>query len=448
MDTILLVDDDETVLVSQKDLLNLHGSRRIIVSQTAAGARDILEHNDISLAILDLTLGQESGIDLLRWVREQSPETVVLVMTGASEVPLAVECMRSGAYDFLVKGSDAGRLPAVVSNALSHRQARLENKHLRTAVRQSEPERPDVFKDFISVNPVIRRIFVYLEAVARTPDPILVTGETGVGKELIAQAIQRASGLSGGFIALNLGGLDDVTVSDTLFGHVKGAFTGASGVREGLIRKARGGTLFLDEFAEISPETQVKLLRLIDTGEFLPLGSDSVETSEARLVLATNRDLKAEVEQGSFRRDLFYRITRHWVTIPPLRERPDDIALLLQHLMYRHASRLYRDPVAIPDTVTQALRSHDLLGNVRELEQLVVNALIHGAWQLDDHHEKADIRPAVLFGQTLPTPRQAIEALLYEAEKRYPNNRTRAAEAIGLSPQAYANRLRRIEAPE
>ena len=455
MDTILLVDDDEKVLVGQKDLLNLHGFRRIMLSQTATEARETIGQTDVALAIVDLTLREESGIELLRWIRAHSTDTVVLVMTGASEVSLAVECMRSGAYDFLVKGSDAGRLPAAVSNALAHRRAELENVHLRSALTQAGPENPEVFHEFVTVNPGVRKLFVYAEAVARTPDPILITGETGVGKELVARAIHAASGLRGEFVALNLGGLDDETVADTLFGHEKGAFTSAAGARGGLIRKANGGTLFLDEFAEISLETQVKLLRLIDAGEFLPLGSDVIHQSKARLVLATNRDLKQEVDQGIFRRDLFYRITGHWVTIPPLRDRPDDIPLILEHLMNLLSRRLGRSPLPLPEHLIAQVQQMNLPGNVRELEQLVINALIHGEWHVADDAPQENDSPgqpanspeenqAIVFGPRLPTPPQAIEALLQEAERRYPNNRTRAAASVGLSPQAYANRLKRI----
>ncbi|TVQ24284.1 MAG: sigma-54-dependent Fis family transcriptional regulator [Spirochaetaceae bacterium] len=459
MDTILLVDDDEKVLISQKDLLNLHGFRRIMVSQTAAEARRILDDNDIALAIIDLTLHEESGIELLRWIRGNSTDTVVLVVTGASDVSIAVECMRSGAYDFLIKGSDTGRLPSTVSNAIAHRRATMENAHLRNALSRAEPDHPEVFHEFISTNPVIRRIFVYIEAVARTPDPILITGETGVGKELIARAVHRASGLRGDFVAVNLGGLDDETVSDTLFGHVKGAFTSASGARDGLIRKAAGGTLFLDEFAEISAETQVKLLRLIDAGEFMPLGSDAVHQSQARLVFATNRDLQHEVEQGVFRKDLFFRITSHWVTIPPLRERPEDVRPLLEHLMKRHATRLYTEPIAVPEDMVEMLGTQTFAGNVRELEQIVVNALIHGSWNTEGFRSSissgdtrigdADINEhQIAFGATLPTPAQAVEAVLREADRRFPNNRSRAAAEIGLTPQAFANRWKRMDHPD
>lgn len=464
MDTVLLVDDEPQILKSQRELLALHGFSRIMEAETAAEARARFESSDVALVLLDLTLKQESGLALLEWIRESSPDTAVIVVTAASDISMAVRCMRAGAYDFLVKGNDAGRLPAAVGNALSHRQSRMENSRLRTALVRSTPAHPEVFDDFVSESPAIRHIFVYLEAVAGTPDPMLITGETGVGKELVARAIHTASGRDGPFVAVNLGGLDDHTIFDTLFGHVKGAFTGADAAREGLVRRAAAGTLFLDEFAEISTEAQVKLLRLLDSGEFMALGGDRTLTSTARMIFATNRDLKSDMGSGRLRQDLFFRISNHWVTIPPLRDRPEDIEPLLRHLMKRHARRLAREAAPVSEDTIEALRSLPLPGNVRELEQYVINALVHGTWGLDPRGrreilgargtgrgsepgletESGNGGAAVVFGTELPTPADAIAALLREADRRYPNNRAKAAAAVGLSPQAFANRWKRI----
>ncbi|MGM0675590.1 MAG: sigma-54-dependent transcriptional regulator, partial [Spirochaetota bacterium] len=444
MDTILLVDDEERVLVSQKELLELHGFRRIMLARGCTEARRILSTNEISMAIVDLTLHEESGMELLAWIKTECPDTVILVVTGASDISLAVQCMRSGAYDFLVKGADTGRLPSAVSNALAHRNTQLENRRLRNVLVRSDPDHPESFKEFVSRSSAIRRIFVYLEAVAKTPDPVLLTGETGVGKEVIARAIHIASGRRGDFVAVNLGGLDNQTLSDTLFGHTRGAFTGASGARDGLVRKAAGGTLFLDEFAEAAPETQVKLLRLIDVGEFMPIGSDKPLESKTRLVLATNRDVEVGIEEGWFRRDLFYRISNHWVNIPPLRERPEDLEPILIHLMQRQSHRLDREPIPVDADTVERIKKMPLNGNTRELEQLVVHAILHGRWDIR-HQPHTDVfetdmsgrhrlngETSIVFGSRLPTPAEAIEELLREADRRFPNNRTRAAGEIGL----------------
>jgi DNA-binding NtrC family response regulator len=551
MDMILLIDDEQAVLDGQLNLLRLNGYTSVVTARTGAEAKDACRTHPVALAILDLTLENESGLDLLRWFSEERPDVVVLVVTGASDVKLAVECMRAGAHDFLVKGTDTGRLPAAVRNAIEHRNVVRENERLRDAFVRKAPRNPDAFAGFVTVSDQMHRIFLYLDAIAPLPDPILITGETGVGKEVIARAIHAASGLTGPFVPVNLGGLDDHVVSDTLFGHQRGAYTGADKTRDGLIRTAAGGTLFLDEFAELAQESQTKLLRLLDSGEFMPLGSDRREHSEARILLATNRDLDTEITNGRFRKDLYYRVAAHRVHIPPLRQRPEDIKPILTHLMDLHSQRLGRNKLDLDDTLVGRLSQRSLAGNVRELEQLVLTALIDGRWnglrESDTernarevqathgtpHHAgdavrrqepaesaagrdarsahaadagprapaakaaapgnaqdteatgtpaetgatggaaptdapaeaaptaqsgSADAIPAgagsgltqaatqgpVRFGGSLPTPSEAVAELLKEANRRYPDNRSAAAAAVGLSAQAFANRWRRM----
>jgi DNA-binding NtrC family response regulator len=474
MDRILLIDDEQAVLDGQRRLLSLHGYSHVSTARSAQEARSAFSDGDVALAILDLALNGESGLQLLSWITAQWPETVVLVITGASDIKTAVECMRAGAYDFLVKGTDSNRIPAAVRNALEHRNALRENARLREALVKPELENPGAFSRFITDNEQVRRIFRYLEIVAPLSDPVLITGETGVGKEIVARAVHETSGREGRFVAVNLGGLDDHVVSDTLFGHLRGAFTGADSNREGLVKTASGGTLFLDEVAELSMESQVKLLRLLDSGEFLPLGADRAEHSSARVVLATNRDLEAAIEQGRFRRDLYFRISSHHARVPPLRERPEDIPPIVSHLANLHATRLGREEPELDPELVQRLRERRLPGNVRELDQLVMNAVITGEWQglragdrprtgqepespalestgagIDVAATKpppaVDTETRVAFGASLPTPAEAIEALLKEADRRFPNNRRKAAQAVGLSPQAFANRWRRME---
>lgn len=460
MESILLVDDEQAVLDGQEKLLKLNGFGAVRKARSAAAAREACQDEEFALAILDLTLAEESGLDLLRWMRDQSPETVLLVVTGASDLKVAVECMRAGAYDFLVKGSDTGRLAGAVRNALEHRNVKRENARLREALVSPSLRFPGAFENFVTVSDQMKRLFHYLEAVAPLPDPILITGETGVGKEVIARAVHAAGGSKGPFVPINLGGLDDHIVSDTLFGHVKGAFTGAEGAREGLIRVASGGTLFLDEFGELSQESQTKLLRLLDSGEYMPLGSDGNLISEARLVIATNRDLRREVKEGRFRQDLYYRISPHEIRIPPLRERPEDIEPILRHLMERHSERLGKTYLPPDKDFLHNLRRRSLSGNVRELEQLVLSALIDGRWSGQREEERGEtlqeeeafpgqvsdryVPGGIRFGTILPTPSEAVEALLREADRRFAGNRSEAAEAIGLSPQAFANRWRRM----
>ncbi len=458
METILLVDDEPGVLTAQRKLLKLNGFSEIKEANSTAAARTILAERQIDLILLDLTLPDESGQELLGEVRNNYPATAVIVVTGASDVTIAVNCMRMGAYDFLVKGSDSGRIPAAVRNALDHRRTLRENRLLREAFTRHAPQHPEAFQDFISTSDAVSRILVYLEALASLPDPLLITGETGVGKELVARGVHRASGRTGNFVPVNLGGLDDHVFSDTIFGHKRGAFTGADTARDGLVATAAEGTLFFDEIGEMPAESQARLLRFLDTGEFMRLGSDRPEYSRARIVCATNRNLEAEVETGRFRRDLYFRIATHTVRIPPLRERPADIPLIMRHLMDVNATRIGRPMVPIPDAVVATMEGLPLPGNVRELQHVVLRALIEGHWPGEIPNDvgiKSD-SPAVAtsetmsqtetvrFGPELPTPDQVLELLLREADRRHPESRTAAAGSIGLSPQAFANRWKRM----
>ncbi|MFW5826709.1 MAG: sigma-54-dependent transcriptional regulator [Alkalispirochaeta sp.] len=472
MERILLVDDELGVLTGQRNLLQLNGFSQIEEARTAEEARTILTREPIDLVLLDLTLPEESGQELLKEMADRYPDTAFIVVTGASDVTTAVHCMRIGAYDFLVKGTDSSRIPAAVRNALEHHKTRRENRLLREAFTRQEPRHPEAFEAFITTHPGTRRVLVYLEALSTIPDPLLISGETGVGKELIARGVHRASGRVGQFIAVNMGGLDDQVFSDTIFGHKKGAFTGADGARDGLITAAANGTLFLDEVGEMPPESQARLLRLLDTGEFLRLGSDRPEYSRARIIFATNRDLQQEVDAGTFRRDLFFRIATHHVEIPPLRDRPDDIAPIMRQLIDRHSSRLQRPAVPVSDAVIHHLTRHPLYGNVRELQQIALRALIDGSWTtaLPELPGSAPVtprksdwatpllatanapaatpsdtgEPSVRFGSTLPTPDETVRMLLLEADRRHPESRTAAAQSVGLSPQAFANRWKRM----
>lgn len=460
MERILLVDDEIGVLTGQRNLLQLNGFTHILEAQTAKDARAVLAREPIDLILLDLTLPEESGQELLKETTAAYPDTEVIVVTGASDVSTAVHCMRIGAYDFLVKGTDSSRIPAAVRNALDHVKTRRENRLLREAFTRHEPRHPEAFAEFITQDPGIRRVLVYLEALATIPDPLLISGETGVGKELIARGVHRASGRTGQFTAVNMGGLDDHVFSDTLFGHKKGAFTGADSSREGLVTATAEGTLFLDEVGEMPPESQARLLRLLDSGEFMRLGSDRPEYSRTRIIFATNRNLQQEVEAGTFRRDLFFRIATHHVEVAPLRDRPDDIPHIVQTLIDMHSSRIQRDPIPLSDEVIRNLQRLPLYGNVRELQQIVLRALLDGTWEtalpgISSGSQSAwltsaplampaEEAPLVQFGGALPTPDEVVRRLLLEADRRHPESRAAAAQAVGLSPQAFANRWKRM----
>ena len=448
-------DSLEGALAGQRNLLELNGFTAIRTAESLEAARTRLLEEPIALILLDLTLQRGSGITLLEEVRDQFPTTVVIVVTGGGDIATAVSCMRKGAYDFLLKGTDTGRLPSAVRNALEHRRVVAENALLREAFTDPAPRNPVAFTEFITQDEHVWRLFLYLEAVAVLSDPVLVTGETGVGKELVARGIHAQSGRSGKFVSVNLGGVDDHVFSDTLFGHRKGAYTGAEARRDGLVAQAAEGTLFFDEIGEMPMESQARLLRLLDTGEYFPLGTDTPAYSQARIVCATNRNLSEAVSAGEFRRDLYYRIATHHVAIPPLRDRPGDIRLIAKDVIHRESERLGRTTAYVPEQVMANLAQLPLPGNVRELHQVILRGLITEDWDGAIDPSKADGSaaekpspsglPLVTFGDVLPAPETLVDLLLLEADRRHPNSRSAAAAAIDLSPQAFANRWKRME---
>jgi DNA-binding NtrC family response regulator len=376
--------------------------------------------------------------------------------------------MREGAFDYLLKPVEDARLVSAVRHAIELRQARRENERLALALQGDGLEHPEAFRAIVTGSPSMHGIFRYVEAIAATPLPVLVTGETGVGKELVARALHALSGRSGAFVPVNAAGLDDTLFSDALFGHKRGGFTGADRDRAGLIEQAAGGTLFLDEIGDLVPASQVKLLRLLQEGRYYPIGSDVQKASDARVVVATNRDLAVLQEQGTFRRDLYYRLRSHHVHLPPLRRRREDIPLLIDHFLGKAAALLGRPRPTPPRELAALLDTYAFPGNVRELEGMINDAVSRhraGVLSLDSFREKIGPEAAafgdvpsrdeagagggaaagtgVAFGDTLPTLADIERLLIEEALRRAGGNQTTAACLLGLSRRALNNRLRR-----
>ncbi len=319
----------------------------------------------------------------------------------------------------------------------------------------------EAFAEIITRDQAMRAMFRYAEAIARSTHPVLITGETGTGKDLVARALHRLSGRSGEFVAVNVAGLDDTMFSDTLFGHTKGSYTGADRSRDGLIASAAEGTLFLDEIGDLTVASQVKLLRLLQDGTFYPLGADRPRQSRARVVVATNCDVVQAVSARTFRQDLYYRLRTHHLTLPPLRERAEDLPLLVTHFLKKAARTFGKPAPIVPLALHQLLNSYDFPGNVRELEAMVVDAVARhrGATLSLQSFKDASSgnRPAETgpradgtlrsmfesFPKQLPNFREAEEALLSEALRRADGNQGVAAAILGISRQAINQRLMR-----
>ncbi|HEX7151961.1 MAG TPA: sigma-54 dependent transcriptional regulator [Thermoanaerobaculia bacterium] len=367
--TILVVDDEEAVLNGVRRTLRAEGFDNVLMCRDPRDVEPLLENETVALILLDLMMPHISGQELLRRIAASHPEIPVIIVTAEQDVRTAVECMKSGAYDYLLKPAGAAELMAVIGRALEHRELREENARLRTKLLQQELAQPEQFDAIITVDPAMLGLFAYLEVIAGGSNPVLISGETGTGKELFARAVHNLSGRRGPFVAVNVAGLDDTMFSDTLFGHKPGAFTGATGTRKGMIETAGRGTLFLDEIGDLSEASQVKLLRVLQEREYQTLGDDGSKRLEARIVAATHQD------PAKLRRDLYFRLRAYHVRIPPLRERTGDLPSLVNHFVREASQDLGRKPPVVPERLYRLLSRYEFPGNVRELRALVFDAV-------------------------------------------------------------------------
>jgi two-component system, NtrC family, nitrogen regulation response regulator GlnG len=456
---ILLVDDEVQILRSTSLTLRTAGFAEVATLSDSREVLGFIKATPVAAALIDLNMPNMNGEILLASIKEHHPEVPVIILTAANEIELAVRCMRAGATDYLVKPVEKTRLISAVNRALETRELQQEISNLRASLLSRSIKNLDAFKHIVTDNESMASLFCYVEAISRTPQPVLITGETGTGKELFARAIHKASGRKGAFVAVTVSGLDDATFSDTLFGHKKGAFTGAEQKREGLIASAQNGTLFLDEIGDLSPQSQVKLLRMLQEREYYPLGDDQPKISNARIIVATNIDLNDALERGHFRQDLFYRLRPHHVHIPPLRDRIDDVPGLVELFAEKASAELGLPPPNIPAALYQLLQTYHFPGNVRELEGMVFDAVarlksstlsLHsfrqamGIQQTIDPPIPTEV-PTVGFEQRhpLPTLKQAEDALIREALHRAGDNQGIAANLLGITRQALNKRLLR-----
>ena len=354
-----------------------------------------------------------------------------------------------------MKTVEKDRLLTGIQHAFAIREIHQENHRLKR--RFLDPlEHPEVFNKFQTRSHKMRALFQYVEAIAGTSEPILITGESGVGKELFAKAIQQAHRPEGPMVAVNVAGLDDEHFSDTLFGHTRGAFTSADKERAGMIEKAGVGTLFLDEIGDLSQSSQVKLLRLLQEGEYFPLGSDTPRKAICAFIFATNQNLKRNQQDGFFRKDLFYRLNAHHLEIPALRDRKEDLPLLLETFFEEAAKSFGKPHPAIPKDLPGLLASYNFPGNVRELRAMVFNAIgLHKSHKLSLKLFKQALGSArekspssgdlqrVMFPDDLPTLEEVGMQAVEEAMRRAQGNVTTAANLLGITRQGLSKRLKK-----
>jgi DNA-binding NtrC family response regulator len=477
---VLILDDDRISRNRLELVLAESGIINTVSSEDPDFAADLVRNRKVELVLVNLSIHPAgSGPALVEDFIRISPQVPVIVIADAVSGEAVKRCMRAGAADYIALPIDEIHLRFSVWNALGGIEIKREVVALRTRIRGGTVQHPEVFEKIVTRNERMIELFIYIEAIAKSRQPVLLTGETGTGKELFAKAVHDASGRTGPFVAVNLGGLDDTVFADTLFGHRKGSYTGAESARGGLLREASGGTIFLDEIADLEPRSQVKLLRLLQDGEYYPLGSDASVRSGARVIAASARDLSAASRSGSFRADLFYRLQIHPILIPPLRSRKNDIPLLIGHFLEKSARVLDVPVPHVTQEQIDAFCAYDFPGNVRELESLI-HDFVAGAdiripgWAepglsigeggspscgepMPDRPvpsrpetdprlvpDRPGVEPIMVTGSVLPTLEEAEAALIRIAIGRNEGNVMAAARALGISRQTLYKKLKEM----
>ena len=440
---VLVVDDEVNIRNALVTMLEKKGYQ---VSGAGTGEEALQNLDDASadLVITDIRMPGIGGLEFLRRLKDKWPDTEVVVMTAFGSIDTAVEAMRQGAYDYLTKPIDRERFSVVVENALERHALASENKQLRDRL-----ETKTKFDHMVGESEAMLRVYDLVEMVADSDVTVLITGESGTGKELVARAIHHKSPRSGGpFITLNCGALPDNLFESELFGYEKGAFTGAVATKIGRFELADGGTLLLDEVGELSLKSQVDFLRVLETKEFRRLGGTKLIKVDTRILAATNRNLEMAVKQGEFREDLYYRLNVVPIRLPPLRERADDVPLLVDRYLAESSAQHHRGPKEVSREAMQLLRLYGWPGNIRQLrnlmERLVVtvkDATIQPAHLPEEiRASRDDARTMVI---TLGTALERIERDVIERTlKEVTNHREKASKLLGISPRTLQYKIK------
>lgn len=443
---VLVVDDEVNIREAMAAILGDEGYE-VGTAASVEQAVSALGGDYYQVVVSDMRMDGESGHDLLRWLREHCPETEMILLTAYGSVEGAVEAMKLGAYDYLCKPVDRRRLSMLIEKALEKQRLSMENRTLRRRLSVKEE-----FSNIIGNSGRIRQIFKVISEVAPTNATVLITGESGTGKELVARAIHnRGNRRDGPFVTLNCGALPDTLLESELFGYEKGAFTGAAGMRMGRIEMASGGTLFLDEVGDMTQKTQVDLLRVLQERELRRLGGAKVIKVDVRFIAATNKELAAEIAQKRFREDLYYRLNVVPITMPALRERKEDIPVLVQAFLEEFCGLHQKELKKIADRTMDLMLHYAWPGNVRELRNAVERMVLLAR---TDTLEPRDLPSPINRNQesrpeiTLPLDQSLEEiekAVIHNVFSRITRNRRMAAQLLGISLRALHYKIRRFQ---
>ncbi|HSM15833.1 MAG TPA: sigma-54 dependent transcriptional regulator [Gemmatimonadales bacterium] len=447
--SVLVIDDESAILDTLRILLKKEGFE-VVTAQGGKAGLDQIRAGVHDLILSDVRMPQVTGIDILQASREQDPMTPVILMTAQASLQTAISAVNQGAYYYLQKPFANDELVAILRRACEFRQVRVENKQLKQEIQRrdrSSHSRPiGKSKRFIDV-------LKLAEQIAPTDSTVLIQGESGTGKEVVARYLHNLSiRADGPFLSINCGALPENLLESELFGHVKGSFTGAVRDKQGLFAAARGGTFFLDEVGEMPPSLQIKLLRVLQEREVIPVGATEAIPVDVRIIAATNRDLEEEVRRGNFRSDLFYRLNVIALHLPQLRERRDDLLLLIEWFLQRVANEGDGEPKALSADALDAMLVYDWPGNVRELENALEHAVVLTRGNLIEptalperitrRRKEPLVAERSFRNPTLDVIERAYIMYVLQAEG---GNKTRAAEALGIDPSTLYRKLSRYE---
>jgi DNA-binding NtrC family response regulator len=439
---ILIIDDDPGLAEVILMLLTGEGYRVEHAATVRAGLAQVAA-SEFDLVITDLKLPDGTGVEAIRPIKEIRGDLPIILMTSYSSVESAIDALRNGAVDYIIKPFDNADFLHAVERALNERRMLRENAILKRTLKKVKTD-----LEIIGTSEGIRRVTELMRKVAPSDASVLIRGESGTGKELVAVGIHNASPRADGpFIPINCGAIPAELLESELFGHAKGSFTGATHTTEGLIREAHGGTLFLDEISELAPALQVKLLRVLQEREVRPVGGKQVYQVDVRVIAASNKDLKQAMQAGQFREDLYYRLNVIGISVPPLRERADDVQLLAQHFIDRHSRRMGKRIRAMGKDLAEFLGKYSWPGNVRELDNLIERAVILADSETLTSKDLADMlpaaarQPAFAAGDNRPL---SVEDYMREMVERYQDryNEIELANMLGIGRKALWMRRR------
>ena len=434
--SILIVDDEESV---RDSLLNwfIEDGYSVECAENAKAALHLLEDREFDIILADIKMPGMDGMEMHRRIRALNRDSIVIIMTAFASVDTAVQALKDGAFDYITKPFDPDDLSHLIRNAAAQISLKSENETLKKRVTSLEN-----IDDLIGKSEAIRQVLKQIENVAQSNSSVIITGESGTGKELVARAIHANSPRRYfPMISVHCGALTESLLESELFGHEKGAFTGATFNRKGRFEMADGGTIFLDEIATISPKMQIELLRVLETKSFVRVGGNKEITSDFRVICATNRDLSSMVKNGTFREDLFYRLNVVNINIPPLRERVDDIPLLVNHFIGKYCTSMSRDLITIEPAALKHLERFEFPGNVRELENMIERAIVIG------NGREIRLKDLPLGREVADTTLESLD----EVEKRhieqilakYDWNVSRSARALNVDRVTLYNKIRK-----